>query len=247
MTRKSSLVAAAAALVALAAPAAADAKFRVENTKFDVSVKGYQLSTWSHSHTATGGCDVNSAGGGREVMRFRSKPTRMSGLYLPGTGTVPTFHRLGAPLGKDGIPLRTRITRSGDLKSWGGQVCSYGDGTGGPGEKPKDCGTRYSNALSAPLDYDLKGKQTLGLNQDFGTPPDPFSNCPAGPLMFPKVVTYGARVKRLGRRLPYRELFHGPRRHILRFGTTLPNDTFETPAKTEVGWEITITRVGGAK
>jgi hypothetical protein len=237
------------ATAALALPATAGAAGRIHVTRahFDVSIKGYQLSTWSHSHTATGGCDSNVAGGGREVMRFRSKTTRMSALYVTPGGTVPTFHRLGAPLGKDGIPLRTRITRSGDLKTWGGPICSYGDGTGGETPKAKDCGTRTSNALSAELEYDLKGKQSLGLGSDFGEAKDPFANCPAGPLMFPKAINYGKGFKRLGRKLTYRELFHGPRRHILRFGTTLPNDTFETPAKTEVGWEMTITRVGGAK
>jgi hypothetical protein len=234
------------AAAALAAPASAGAAGGIHVTRahFDVSVKGYQLSTWTHQHTAGGGCDSNSAGSGREVMRFRSRTTRMSALYVTPGGGYPTFHRLGAPLGKDAIPLRTRITRTGDLKSWGGPICSYGDGTGVTAEKPKDCGTRYSNALSAELQYDLKGKQVLGLGRDFGRANDPFENCPSGPLMFPNVVTYGKGLKSLGRKLPYRELFHGPRRHILRFGTTLPNDTFETPAKTEVGYEITITRVG---
>ena len=177
-------------------------------------------------------------------MRFRSKTTRMSAFSITPGGGIPVFHRVGAPLGKSAVPLRTRITRSGDYKTWGGPVCSYGDGTGATSEKPKDCGTRYSSALSAELQYDFKGKQVLGLGRDFGHGLDPFENCPSGPLMFPNVVSYGKSLKPLGRKLPYHDLFHGPRKNILRFGTTLPNDTFETPAKTEVGWEITITRVG---
>jgi hypothetical protein len=234
------------ATAALAAPATAGAAagFHVTQARFDVTVEGRQVSTWTHQHTARGGCDSNSEGGGREVMRFTSKPTRMSAFRVTPGGGIPVFHRIGAPLGKSAIPLHTRITRSGSYKTWGGPVCSYGDGTGTTTEQPKDCGTRTSNRLAAELQYDFKGKQVLGLNSDFGHAPDPFANCPSGPMMFPNVLTYGKGLKPLGRKLPYRDLFRGPRKNILRFGTTLPNDTFETPAKTRVSYEITITRVG---
>jgi hypothetical protein len=230
-------------LAALSAPAAAEA-LSVKNSRFDVSVKGYQLTTWSHDHPARGGCDSNTKGSGREVMRFTSKPVRLRGMWVKGF--YPTFS--GAKLGSVGkIPLRTRITRTGDYTHWGGQICSYGDGNGSQQPPAKDCGTKYSSALKTTLEYDPGNKVSLGLGRDFGNPDDVFTNCPAGPLMWPKAQVLSAKGKRLGRRVSYRDLFFGPRRHILRMGSKVDNTTYETPAETEVGWEVTITRVKEAK
>ncbi|HYI36851.1 MAG TPA: hypothetical protein VEX39_09620 [Thermoleophilaceae bacterium] len=240
MRRTTTIAALCVALTGLAAPAAADARFRVQNKLFDVQVKGYQLTTWSHDHPSRGGCDSNRKGGGREVMRFTSKKVRLRGMWVGGF--APTFS--GAKLGVVGkIPLRTRITRSGEMQNWGGQICSYGDGTGGQKEKPKDCGTKYSNALRTTLEYDPASKTSLGLGRDFGNPDDVFENCPAGPLMWPKAQVLSAKGKRLGRRMSYRRLFNGDQQHILRMGSVVDNTTFETPARTEVGWQVTITRV----
>jgi hypothetical protein len=242
MTPRSTVAATLAAAVALTAPTAASAKLRVENAMFDVSIKGYQVTTWSQSHESRGGCDVNTKGSGSETMRFRSRKVRLRSIWVHGQS--PLFVSAGADADpRVRVPLRTRVTRQGDVAQWG-DPCSEGDGTG-TGPAAKDCGTKYSNALAAQILYESRDPTRLGLGSDFGSPPDLFANCPAGPLMWPKAVTTN-NGRMLGRRVGYRELFHGAQQHILRIGATIPNDTFEVQAKTEVGWELTITRVRSA-
>jgi len=228
-------------LAALSAPAVAHAEPKYEYAQFDVSVKGYQISTWTKSHVAGEGCDLNAQGSGREVMRFRSKKVRIAASWYPGIAGPLLLQKGGKVGGRRGIPLRTRITRTGTLDQWG-VPCSSGSGTGAA-ETPQDCGTRHSDRLRALLAYDPAKPTSLGLSDDFSWSPDVFENCPGGPMMFPKVAVRRPDGTRLGRRLPFRDLFHGPQQHILRMGATFDNPIYEGTSSTEVGWEVTITRV----
>lgn len=84
--------------------------------------------TWSTHHDSQFDCDVNIDSSGTEKTRFKSKKVRVK---LSRYGDLdPIF------IGPKGhIPLKGRITRNGSVKTWGGKVCSYGDGTGGPADR----------------------------------------------------------------------------------------------------------------
>jgi hypothetical protein len=131
-------------------------------------------------------------------MRFKSKKVRIGANWYRGIESPPLFLQRGGMVGgRRGIPLRTRVTRTGELDQWG-VPCSSGSGSG-VAEAPQDCGTKHSNKLRAYLKYDPANPTSLGLEDEFGWAPDLFENCPAGPMMFPKVGVRKPDGTRLGR------------------------------------------------
>ena len=124
------------------APAQAAPGFGLKSASFKVEVEGVQTNAWKTDHANQGGCDVDIHGDGTEVVRFKSKP-KVVKLYQFGKST-PLFLNSGKRYDKY-IDLASKITRRGSVTTSGGQICSYGDGTGSTQTpKPPDCGTKHS-------------------------------------------------------------------------------------------------------
>lgn len=171
------LALATASALVLAAPAGAKQPFAYKSATFKVEVEGVQTNAWRTDHANRGGCDVDIHGDGTEVVRFKSKP-KIVKLYQFGS-TTPMFLNSGKRYDTY-IDLVSKITRRGSVTTTGGQVCSYGDGTGATQPpKPPDCVTKHS-VLYAELNYSSRKKNLLMLEQAMVVPLGPFYNCPSG-------------------------------------------------------------------
>jgi hypothetical protein len=229
-----------AATGALAAPAATAAP-KIQQATFDVQVEGTQSVTWSSKHVSQFDCDVNIDGSGTETTRFKSKKVRYK-LSRYG-GLDPIF--IGP---KGDIPLKGRITRNGSVKTWGGQVCSHGDGTGGQAPTAPDCGTKTATGR-VELRYASKAKNLLMLGRAGSNDKDPFANCPWGGVSWPRLLTYSGTqdtVKDVGQKVPVNDLLDPAfGQHIVIGRGTYKESWPETTATTKVRWELKLTRVGG--
>jgi hypothetical protein len=233
------LIAATAALAA--APAAATAAPKIQQATFDVQVEGTQSVTWSTHHESQFDCDVNIDGSGTEKTRFKSKKVR---VRLSRYGKLdPIF--IGP---KGDIPLKGKITRNGSVKTWGGKVCSHGDGTGGQAPAPPDCGTKTAIGR-VELRYASDAKHLLTLGRAASDDKDPFVNCPWGGVSWPRLLTYSGPsqgpTKDIGQKVPADELLDPSfGQHIVIGRGTYKEAWPESSATTKVRWELKLTRVG---
>jgi hypothetical protein len=217
-----------------ARPAAASARF--QTGRFRVELEGVQRTTWETHHVKQFACDVNIDGHGTETVRFRSRPAVLTVGSFGDSTPVLLIGRKPAIL-----DLRSRITRNGVLDSSGGEVCSYGDGTGGA-PPPPDCGTKRST-LFAELTYDSQRPGVIGLDQALVTPLGPFRNCPSGGTSWPALFDHHVDTSRMiGQRLPARELFHHGKHIVIARGREQQN-TAGDRSTTTIRWTLSLTRI----
>jgi hypothetical protein len=224
----------------LAAPAHAKAPF-VQQGKFRVQVEGVQKTTWQHQHVKQFDCDSNSAGSGKETVRFRSKPEVVKIFKFGKSTPIVMQGKKGSAI----LDLRSKITRNGTRTESGGKVCSYGDGTGSA-PKPPDCGTKRST-LFADLEYFSGRKDVIGLQQSPVVPLGPFHNCPVGGTAWPSLLDRDVnKSKSIGTRLPARDLFRYGKHIVIGKGREKQVGA-EDSSTTTIRWELTIKRLGRKK
>jgi hypothetical protein len=232
-----------AALVALTAPAAADAK--PQKAHFSVTLSGTQETKWaSHEESVHDGCGTVLDASGSETVRFRSSRAaalrvvrdpgvRRPEFGLPATDIAGTVTRQATAAG----------TFAGDC--FGGDDVGQGDGTGGEEEPPPPtggCGTARFTGLTVPLDFDRKvGYVELG--EDTFTPLDPLPDCEVdGPAFFPTLLSTSGG-KRIRSEIPYRDLLNPRlRKHIVLGGGRETRALPGGRATTTIRWELVFRR-----
>jgi hypothetical protein len=222
------------------APAQAAPGFGLKSASFKVEVEGVQTNAWKTDHANQGGCDVDIHGDGTEVVRFKSKP-KVVKLYQFGKST-PLFLNSGKRYDKY-IDLASKITRRGSVTTSGGQICSYGDGTGSTQTpKPPDCGTKRSTWY-AELNYSSRKKDFLTLEQAPVVPLGPFYNCPWGSGAWPSLLDRTPKGE-VGRRLPTSDLFGSNQQHVIRAAGRDEYSDSEDWHQTTIQYSIKLTRIG---
>jgi hypothetical protein len=240
MRTKITTIAALAGVLAIGESAApAQAMFGYKAATFKVEVKGVQTNAWKTDHANQGGCDADMHGDGTEVVRFHSKPKLVKAYTF--TGSKPMFLNTGKKFDRY-IDLISKITRRGSMTVSGGQVCSYGDGTGGEAPKPPDCGTKYSKWY-AELNYSSNKRDLLMLEQALVVPLGPFYNCPNGSGAWPSLLDRTDKGE-VGRRLPPRDLFGPNRLHIIRAAGREEATSGDHWHQTTIQYTIKLTRIG---
>lgn len=229
------IIAAAAACIA-AGPA--DAAFQYRAAKFKLEIEGVQTNSWSQSHVKDGPCDFDIHGEGTEVVRFHSVPTVVDiAQFMGTTPLIRAGKRYGVP-----FDLDAKITRRGVLTMANGEVCSSGDGTGGPTPPARDCGTKRAR-FYADLRYSSARKDLLQMEQSLVVPLGTFRNCPSGPGSWPSILDR-ANGREVGRRLPPSELFGPDGKHIVLVAARESRTGGDTNHTTTIRYSIALTRIG---
>jgi hypothetical protein len=236
------LAATGALLLAAAAPAGA-----AQVADFKVEVKGVQKNTWERKYAPQFACDVGLDGSGKETWRFRSeKPVRMRairtrrGVFFVG--------RRGSSM----VPLTGTVTRTGTMNVISGAVCAEGDGTGGQSTEPPKCGTEVL-ASWVNLEYDSERPSVLTLDDpvdhegDKGGGDTFFPNCPYAGMVWPNMLSADWRTHRpIGQRLPADDLFGHGKSIVIARGR-LHGSSNGLTTTTTIRWEVSLTRIGGAR
>ena len=233
--RRLAIALAAAVLLALggSAPAAAAP---VQTAQFTVQVEGVQRTSWEHHHISEGGCDVPIDGAGSETVRFRSGTLRVT-AYRTASGL-----QLGGPRGEPVLRLTGTVSRQGRVNVGPGEVCSYGDGGEAPAPAPPDCGTRPVRSTAA-IGFGARPGDLVVLVPGIDLPRDPFAHCPTGASeQYPSLLGYDDAARRIGRRLPARDLFAYGRHVVVARGSRTQRGG-ERFATTSIRWTATFTRV----
>jgi len=219
--------------LAVAAAPAADAR----PVRFDVELSGIQKTTWEKHHIAEAGCDVSIDGRGSEAYRFRSKPLRVRAVRIPG-GVLFVSGR-----GPARLRLSGTVTRAGEVILGPGEICSEGNGTGTPAPTAPDCGTRRVRG-TVELGFSTRPNDLLVIDDGLLGGRDVFRNCPTGASdQFPALMGLDDRGRRIGQRLPARDLFgHGKNVVIARGSKSVRGG--ETTSTTSIRWTASFTRVG---
>jgi hypothetical protein len=230
MTR-SALALATLALAAIAAPDA-DAAAR-----FDVELSGVQTTTWEKHHISEGGCDVPMDGRGAETYRFHSKRLRVRAIATP-SGMV-----LASARGSALLRLSGTVTRSGEILVGPGEECSSGDGTGTPESRTPDCGTRKVKG-AIEIGFSIRPADLLVISDGSLHGSDVFKECPTGASdQFPLLMAYDGRGRRIGRRLPTRDLLSHGQNVVIARGTKRVRGG-ELTSTTTIRWTASFKRVG---
>jgi hypothetical protein len=229
--RTSAIALAALSLAAVAAPAAQAAPPR-----FDVELSGVQTTTWEKHHISEGGCDVPMDGSGAETYRFRSQRLRVQAIRSPG-GVLIVAGRGPALLRLSGT-----VTRSGHILVGPGEICSEGDGTGTPPPPPPDCGTKRVKG-AVEIGFSTRPSDLLVISDGLLHGSDVFRNCPTGASdQFPALLGADDHGRRIGRRLPARDLFTHGQNIVLARGTKSVTNG-ELTSTTTIRWSASFKRV----
>lgn len=203
---------------------------------FTVHVEGVQRTAWEHHHLSEGGCDVSIDGSGSETVRFRSGKLRVRAYATPAGVQLSGLR--GEPL----LRLSGTVTRQGAELVGPGEVCSFGDGTGEPAPVPADCGRRPVRSTAA-IGFAVRPSDLVMLVPGVDLPSDPFANCPTGASeQYPQLLAYDDAGRRIGRRLPVRDLFDYGQHVVIARGerTQRGGERFAT---TSIRWTATFTRL----
>ncbi|HYC82201.1 MAG TPA: hypothetical protein VEB65_10470 [Solirubrobacterales bacterium] len=220
------------ALAAVAAPAA-----EAEPAQFDVELSGVQKTTWEKHHISEGGCDVPMDGRGAETYRFHSKRLRVRAIATPG-GVV-----LASTQGSALLRLSGTVTRSGEILVGPGEECSSGDGTGTPSSPTPDCGTRKVKG-AVEIGYSIRPADLLVISDGSLHGSDVFAECPTGVAdQFPLLMAYDDRGRRIGERLPTRDLLTHGQNVVIARGTKRVSGG-ELTSTTTIRWTASFKRVG---
>jgi hypothetical protein len=223
--------------VAGTAVAPAGAATGVRTAELTVQLEGVQKTTWEKHHFSEGGCDVPIDGSGSETYRFRSAKLRVR-AYWTSAGVV-----LSGPAGEPLLRLKGSVQRQGTIVVGPGEVCSYGDGTGeAAAPLPSDCGMRKLRSTAA-IGFAGKPDDLVIIAPGLNAPKDPFANCPTGASeQFPGLLAFDDASRRIGRRLPARDLFRYGQNLVVAQGTRTSKGG-DTTASTSIRWTATFTRV----
>jgi hypothetical protein len=234
----------AVAALALTLPAAGTAA-KAPNLTFgtyEVKIEGTQKTTWTLDHVLEGHCDSNSNGSGSETVRFKSKPTRLKAYF--GLSDPVTFFS-GSKKNPGGLPtiaLNSRITRDGTINHWGGEPCSYGDGTGVA--PTPDCGTKRGT-MGVELGFDYPKKTRLVLDQtEIGE--DPYTHCPSGGPQFPYLIEANTDRSHIGQILEPDEMMKAGQYIVLAQGSDQQTEG-DSKYTTTIEWNVSFKRIGKLK
>lgn len=233
---------AATCLLVPAAGAAAKPAKQLTYAKYKVKVEGVQKTDWTYNHELQGHCDSNGAGGGSETVRFSSRPTKLK-AYFGLAEPVTFFGGSKANPTAGEIPLRAAVTREGQIDHWGGEPCSYGDGTGGVPPAP-DCGTKTS-ATKVELGFDHAAKRKLVLEQT-EVADDPFANCAAGGVQWPHLIEANADRSHIGEIIEVDEMMKAGQYVVLAEGRDEQTEG-DSQYVTTIRWSVNFKRVGGLR
>jgi hypothetical protein len=258
MLRISTLLASAAAILAVAAAPAHAAKKPLPGLKiatFDATLAGSQVTTWHFDDTddPNDPCDGASRGDGSQQIRFATKTVRLRVMHgrsfkrpsfvmpmINGTATVERegdYTVLPTPYDEDAC----------------GPPVAIGDGNG-DGPPPKDCGTRETTMILQPgYDNDLQSDPddflvplveptSLRLDGNLG-PYETFQECPywvgggTGP-------SEDALLQSWAEAAPFKRFYEKRRKSMVFSGDrdmnfTAPNFT----GRTLIAWNLRLKRV----
>lgn len=219
------------ALAAVAAPAAG-----AEPARFDVELSGVQKTTWEKHHISEGGCDVPMDGRGAETYGFHSKRLRVRAIATP-SGVV-----LASTRGSALLRLSGTVTRSGEILLGPGEECSSGDGTGTPQSRAPDCGTRKVTG-AVEIGFSIRPADLLVISDGSLHGSDVFAECPTGASdQFPLLMAYDDRGRRIGERLPTRDLLSHGQNVVIARGTKRVSGG-ELTSTTTIRWTASFKRV----
>jgi hypothetical protein len=232
--RNAAIALAALGIAAGAAVPAAEAR----PATFDVELSGVQTTTWEKHHIAEEGCDVSIDGRGSETYRFHSQRLRVQAIRSPG-GVLIIAGR-----GPARLRLSGSVTRSGEvIVGPGAEVCSEGDGTGSPAPPPSDCGTRKVKGI-VEIGFSTRPADLLVISDGLLDGSDIFQNCPTGAKdQFPALMGLDDRGRRIGQRLPARDLFTHGQNVVIARGTGSVRGG-ELTSTTSIRWSASFKRVG---
>jgi hypothetical protein len=236
--------AALAAVMVTAGPAAAAPLPKIYD--YEIEIRGAQTNKWSHDHANQGGCDVDIHGSGRETVKFSSRPLHVK--IMRGGGTTEPFTILPPdPTRGPDLPLRATVKRSGSISTTGGEVCSYGDGTGDVrAQGPVDCGTKKASGLRVSLRFLKTPKNMLYMTEGYTDPADPFQNCPGGSGAFPDLLHNDTHFNPIGHRFNRHDLgllFAQGKFELIAHGTKHYDDP-ESSSTTSIWWAVSFKKLG---
>lgn len=223
----------AAGLVTLSVAAPARAGLRIID--FDVTIEGRQHTGWELHHDADGLCDQSRDGTGAETVRFRSRAVRLRALWEPGRTPV-LVSRQGVPK----VPPAITITRSANIEVGppSGAACAGGDGTD-PAPVAPDCGTRRLRG-SIELDFQSRERDLVAVSDVDA--PAPFRACAIGSTdQFPTLLPYDDRDRRVGQRIPAKDLFAYGKHIVIARGSRRVRSG-DHRSDTDITWTATFTR-----
>jgi hypothetical protein len=237
MRSRATTVALAAAVLLAAGAAPAGAKLKLAT--FRVTIEGRQHTTWEYHHVSEGPCDAAADGFGEELVRFHTpKPVVMRALWDPATPReAPILIGRGATLPK--LPLGGTIRRSATRTLGTSEMaCPVSGGGGSAPPVPPDCGTKRLRG-SIELGFDTRDPALIVISEVDAS--SPFRHCTAAGEQFPSLTPYDTRGRRVGQRIPTRELFAYGKHIAIARGTKRVRIP-ETSADTDITWTVTFTR-----
>ncbi len=226
-----------AALCVAAVPATADAG--TPTRKFRVEVEGVQVTKWKEHYTATQQCDQSANGSGTERVTFASRrPTTIvarrygKNFVLFGNGKI----------GDDEVDVRAKVKRHGNIVSSPLPKECEGTGGSGPGNVPKDCGTRRT-PWDVSLGWSPAGRGR-GITLDSGVlvPLRLFRNCPVIGPSFPEIITSSTSGSDIRAAIPAGDLFNRKlRKHIVIGRGKRVSKSATSDYKTTIKWTVSLT------
>jgi hypothetical protein len=121
-------------------------------------------------------------------------------------------------------------------------ACS-GGGDGSSTPEPPDCGTKRLRG-SIEIGFDTRAPARIVISEVDAS--SPFRNCPVAGEQFPTLMPYDTRGRRVGERIPTRELFAYGKHIAIARGTNRVRIP-ETSADTDITWTVTFTRARAAR
>jgi hypothetical protein len=232
------LVLAAAIAVGGAAPQQAAALPKVKQAKFKVTVEGWQKHDWSVNHESTGRCDPTDHSYGGEYAKFKSiAPVKLTAIrvgkeapsFLIGKG-LPYIDTT-ADVARNAVAAVSSIPED----------CPHTGGSPDDGPPiPSDCGLKTVTRYPVMLEYSGLIKNSIALTGDPGAVGPLFYNCGSG--AFPNLID-SAFGQPIVSELPPKELFDKKIGKLIVIGGDVEEFPMpETKARTEVHWEISLTR-----
>lgn len=146
--------------------------YPTQDCELKLTVEGTERVTWTYDENSTNLCEHGqSAGNGYTTIRFKSTHP----VYANAVDLVPPEDATASNRGVI-LPTRGRYDSHGYVA--GNMVgCGGCSGAGCGAQKPPDCGFKTAGLA---LEVRAPGPDRLTLENRFGQPHDPYSNCPSG-------------------------------------------------------------------
>lgn len=222
------------------APQQADALPTVRQAKFKLSVEGWQKNDWAASHESTGRCDASDHSYGGEYAKFKSiRPVTLKAIQI-GKETPNFLIGKGLPyIDTTADVARNSVSAVGPVPD----DCAVSGGGGDP--VAPDCGLKTVSPYPLQLEYSHEVKNSIALTSAYADGPL-YNACGGG--AFPYLIDEEPLSGPIVSELPPKELFDKRIGKLIVIGTgvyDLPLPDFSD--RTEVRWEVTLTRKGQKK